>query len=151
MVQGGCIKATAPSWGELSGCPIAGQEPKPSSLGRVCHNHSLCCLFRCKYREWLVCQDARAIGIIAFLVVLAPRRGEEVKKTVCIFVPIRHGSVPTFKFSWALLFPRKHSVTLPVTLVSTEIFAYSDTVGTRANCHCKQIFALSDTFWESGI
>ena len=30
-------------------------------------------------------------------------------------------------------------------LVCTEIFAYSDTAGTRAKCHCKQICAYSDT------
>ena len=32
------------------------------------------------------------------------------------------------------------------------IFAYSDTVvGSRAKCHCKQMCAYIDTFWECGI
>ena len=29
----------------------------------------------------------------------------------------------------------------------TDILGYSDPLGTREKCHCKQIFAYSDTFW----
>ena len=28
-----------------------------------------------------------------------------------------------------------------------DILGYSDPLGTRENCHCKQIFAYRDTFW----
>ena len=30
---------------------------------------------------------------------------------------------------------------------NTDILGYIDTLGTREKCHCKQIFAYSDTFW----
>ena len=30
---------------------------------------------------------------------------------------------------------------------ATDILGYSDTLGTRKECHCKQIFAYSVTFW----